>query len=114
MMEEVEVVNCLAALAQGLRLRIFRLLVMAGNTGLTPGAMAEALEVPAATLSFHLKELMHSGLITQKRESRYLVYRAAYDRMNQLVAYLTAHCCQGEKRAVTSRRHPGIAADAKA
>ena len=114
MMEEAVVVGSLAALAQGLRLRVFRLLVVAGKTGLTPGAMAEALKVPAATLSFHLKELLHSGLITQERESRYLIYRAAFDRMNDLVAYLTANCCQGEKRITASARRPRIAVDAGA
>ena len=114
MMEEAVVVGSLAALAQGLRLRVFRLLVVGGKTGLTPGAMAEALKVPAATLSFHLKELLHSGLITQERESRYLIYRAAFDRMNELVAYLTANCCQGEKRTAASARRPRIAVDAGA
>ena len=95
-MKEVEIVRALAALAQSLRLRVFRLLVVAGKTGLTPGAIAEALDVPAATLSFHLKELMNSGLVTQEREGRYLIYRAAFGQMNQLLGYLTANCCQGE------------------
>jgi ArsR family transcriptional regulator len=94
-MEEIDVVRALAALAQALRLRIFRLLVVGGKTGLTPGAIAEALAVPAATLSFHLKELMHAGLVTQEREGRYLIYRASFDRMNGLLGYLTANCCQG-------------------
>jgi DNA-binding transcriptional ArsR family regulator len=57
--------------------------------------MAEALAMPAATLSFHLKELVHAGLVTQERAGRNLVYRAAYDRMNSVLGYLTAHCCQG-------------------
>src|ERR671939_105191 len=95
-MEEADVVRALAALAQPLRLQIFRLLVVGGRTGLTPGAIAEALDVPATTLSFHLKELTHAGLVTQERDGRYLIYRAAFDRMNELLGYLTANCCQAE------------------
>jgi DNA-binding transcriptional ArsR family regulator len=94
-MEEIDVVKSLAALAQPLRLQVFRALVVAGQAGLTPGTMAEALGVAPATLSFHLKELTHAGLVTQERASRNLIYRAAYDRMNALLGYLTANCCQG-------------------
>src|SRR5438045_2757161 len=96
-MEEFDVVRALGALAQAMRLQIFRLLVVGGKTGLTPGAIAEALNVPAATLSFHLKELTNSGLVTQERDGRYLIYRASFDRMNALLGYLTANCCQGEE-----------------
>jgi len=96
-MEEQDVVRSLAALAQGLRLQVFRLLVVAGKTGLTPGAMSEALGgTPATTLSFHLKELMNAGLVTQEREGRYLIYHASFERMNALIGYLTENCCQGE------------------
>src|SRR5881275_2267875 len=95
-MEENDVVRALAALAQSLRLQIFRLLVVGGKTGLTPGAIAEALNVPAATLSFHLKELANAGLVTQEREGRYLIYRASFTRMNELLGFLTANCCQGD------------------
>jgi ArsR family transcriptional regulator len=94
-MEETEVVRSLAALAHPARLQVFRALVVVGNAGLTPGTMAEALAMPAATLSFHLKELVHAGLASQERAGRNLVYRAAYDRMNAVLGYLTAHCCQG-------------------
>lgn len=100
MMKEAEVVRALAALAQSLRLRVFRLLVVAGQEGLTPGAIAEELEVPAATLSFHLKDLMNSGLVTQERDGRHLIYRASFGPMNQLLGYLTSNCCQGEPRSV--------------
>lgn len=95
-MEEQQVVQALAALAQPHRLRVFRLLVTAGPLGLTPGAITEALEIPAATLSFHLKELSHAGLISQQRQGRYLIYRAAFAQMSALLAYLTENCCQGE------------------
>jgi ArsR family transcriptional regulator len=95
-MEEQSVVTSLAALAQPVRLRVFRALVVAGPQGLTPGALAEQLAVAATTLSFHLKELTHAGLITQERDGRHLIYRAAYAHMNDLLGYLTEHCCQGE------------------
>lgn len=94
-MEEETAVALLAALAQGMRLRIFRALVGAGPQGLTPGALSATLDVPASTLSFHLKELTYSGLVTQERDGRRLIYRPALDPMNALLAYLTAHCCQG-------------------
>jgi ArsR family transcriptional regulator len=94
-MEEDEVISALGALAHPARLQVFRALVVVGHPGLTPGTMAEALQVPAATLSFHLKELMHAGLVSQERQGRNIVYRAAYERMNAVLGYLTAHCCQG-------------------
>jgi DNA-binding transcriptional ArsR family regulator len=95
-MEEQDIVRSLAALAQPSRLRAFRVLVVAGRQGLTPGAIAEELGVAATTLSFHLKELVHAGLVSHERDGRFLIYRAAFDRMNGVLAYLTAHCCQGE------------------
>lgn len=94
-MEEQDAVLALAALAQGMRLRVFRALVGAGPQGMTPGALAAMLDVPASTLSFHLKELMRAALVTQVRESRHLIYRPALNRMNGLLDYLSAHCCQG-------------------
>ncbi|MDP3823818.1 MAG: metalloregulator ArsR/SmtB family transcription factor [Burkholderiales bacterium] len=102
-MEEQEIVKSLAALAQESRLRVFRTLVVAGPLGLTPGALSEELGVAATTLSFHLKELMNAGLVSQQRDGRNLIYRAAYDRMDGLLAYLTAHCCQGEDCLVTTQ-----------
>jgi ArsR family transcriptional regulator, arsenate/arsenite/antimonite-responsive transcriptional repressor len=94
-MDENSAVVSLAALAQGMRLRIFRSLVGAGPQGLTPGALSATLDVPASTLSFHLKELMHAGLVSQERDGRNLIYRPAIDQMQALLDYLTAHCCQG-------------------
>lgn len=93
-MDEALAVAALAALAQGLRLRVFRALVGAGPQGLTPGALAAALGLPASTLSFHLKELMRAGLVTQQRDGRRLIYRPALAQMNALLDYLTAHCCE--------------------
>ncbi len=94
-MEEHAVVRSLAALAQPVRLQVFRALVVAGERGMNPGTMSEGLGVPAATLSFHLKELSHAGLVTQERDGRHLIYRAAYDHMQALLGYLTENCCQG-------------------
>lgn len=95
-MESNDVVRSLAALAQPVRLQVFRCLVVAGPEGLTPGALVEAIGVPATSLSFHLKELTHAGLVSQERQGRNLIYRAAFDRMNALLGYLTENCCQGE------------------
>ena len=95
-MEETEVIQSLAALAHSLRLRVFRALVVAGPGGLTPGDLATQLEVGATALSFHLKELSHAQLITQERDGRYLVYRAAFDRMNALLSFMTDNCCGGQ------------------
>jgi DNA-binding transcriptional ArsR family regulator len=95
-MEDKDVIRALAALAQPVRLQVFRALIVAGHEGLTPGTMAEALAVPQNTLSFHLKELTHAGLVTQERASRHIIYRAAFEHMNAVLAYLTENCCRGE------------------
>lgn len=95
-MEDKDAVRSLAALAHGNRLQIFRALVVAGARGMTPGVMAEGSGIPPATLSFHLKELMNAGLVTQERQSRNLVYRASFQHMNELLGYLTQNCCEGE------------------
>lgn len=94
-MEEKAAVASLAALAQPLRLRVFRALVGAGPDGLQPGQLAALLGLPSSTLSFHLKELMHAGLVGQERQGRHLVYRAALGHMNELMDYLASHCCLG-------------------
>lgn len=101
-MDETTAIQCLAALAHGHRLRVFRALVVAGDEGLTPGTMSERLDIAATTLSFHLKELATAGLVTQQRDGRQLIYRAAYAHMNGLLAYLTENCCQGAPCAVDS------------
>ncbi len=101
-MEENEVIKSLAALAQPVRLQVFRALVVTGEAGLTPGTIAEALNIPPNSLSFHLKELTNAGLITQERSSRNLIYRAAYGHMNALLSYLAENCCQGAQCAVDS------------
>jgi ArsR family transcriptional regulator len=95
-MDEKTAVLSLAALAQGMRLRVFRALVGAGPSGLTPGTLSATLGVPASTLSFHLKGLTQAGLVTPQRDGRHLIYRPELARMNELLGYLTAHCCQGQ------------------
>jgi DNA-binding transcriptional ArsR family regulator len=87
-------IGALAALAQETRLALFRLLVEQGPAGLTPGRIAAVLGVPPATLSFHLKELVHAGLIRARQESRFIYYSADFGAMNELVAYLTENCCR--------------------
>lgn len=95
-MNESDVVKALGALAQETRLKLFRLLVVAGRAGLTPGHIAQTLAVAPAALSFHLKELSHAGLVNTEREGRHIVYRAEFEAMNGLLAFLTAECCQGQ------------------
>jgi DNA-binding transcriptional ArsR family regulator len=99
-MDEADIVKALAALAQPVRLQIFRALVVSGPQGLTPGSMAEGLGMLPSAVSFHLKELLNAGLVTQERASRNLIYRAAYARMNAVLAYLTENCCEGQACAV--------------
>lgn len=93
----------LAALAHPLRLRTFRALVVAGPAGLTPSTLAGQLEVSRNSLSFHLKELAHAGLVSIEQQGRNLIYRADFTRMARLLDYLTEHCCQGEACEVTVR-----------
>jgi ArsR family transcriptional regulator len=99
-MIEDDVVKGLAALAQPVRLQVFRALVIAGPRGMTPSTMAQGLGISPSTLSFHLKELANAGLVTHERASRNLIYRAAFDRMNALLGYLTDNCCAGAPCAV--------------
>src|ERR1700730_19022522 len=95
-MEKLDAIAALAALAQASRLDIFRLLVQAGPDGLPAGQIGERLGLPSATLSFHLNQLRHAGLVTFRRESRQLIYKAEYAGMNGLLACLTGNFCQGE------------------
>ena len=92
-------IGALGALAQEHRLALFRLLVQAGDKGMPAGAIAEALEVPNSSLSFHLAQLRNAGLILQERQHRSLIYRANYPAMNALVAYLMENCCGGAECA---------------
>lgn len=113
-MESEAVVRSLAALAQPVRLQVFRALVVRGQDGLTPGTMSEALGIPANTLSFHLKELTHAGLVSQERSSRHIIYRAAFEHMNALLSYLSENCCRGGACAISpaaAARERGVSID---
>jgi DNA-binding transcriptional ArsR family regulator len=101
-MKSDSALSLLAALAQETRLDIFRLLVRAGCDGLAAGAIAAELRVPAATLSFHLKELKSAGAISCTRRGRSLVYRPDFAVMGDLVNFLTAHCCEGLEVTATA------------
>ena len=92
-MDQKHAIAALSALAQETRLELFRLLVTCGPQGLPAGVIAERLGVLPSSLSFHLQQLVHAGLITQRRLSRHLIYSAEYDAMNALLAYLTENCC---------------------
>lgn len=94
-MDKKIVIRALAALAHPVRLDVFRQLVVAGRGGMTPKFITEGLNVAPTTLSFHLKELAMAGLVTQEHVGRQVVYRAAYEQMDGLVAFLTENCCQG-------------------
>ena len=92
-MEKPFVISVLAALAQETRLDVFRLLVRAGSVGMSAGSIADSLGVPAATLSFHLKELKSCGVIECTREGRTLIYSPNFNAMSELVSYLSENCC---------------------
>jgi DNA-binding transcriptional ArsR family regulator len=99
MMESSLVVSALAALAQATRLSIYRLLVVSGKQGMAAGQIAEHLQLPPATLSFHFKTLSHAGLIESRQEGRYIYYVANFTAMNGMLAYLTENCCAGDAAA---------------
>ena len=95
-MRREEVIAALGALAQESRLDIFRMLVQKGPDGVAAGKIARKLDLPAPTLSFHLGQLRHAGLVSARRHSRSISYAANYAAMNSLVKYLTDNCCQGQ------------------
>jgi ArsR family transcriptional regulator, arsenate/arsenite/antimonite-responsive transcriptional repressor len=94
-MEIKTAVTTLGALAQETRLSIYRLLVEAGRDGESVGRIGEALKVPGATLSFHLKELARAGLVTTRQERQFIYYAVDFERMAELMTFLTQNCCQG-------------------
>jgi ArsR family transcriptional regulator, arsenate/arsenite/antimonite-responsive transcriptional repressor len=106
-MESSTVVEALAALAQNSRLRVYRLLVQAGPEGLAPSELAERLDIPANTLSFHLKTLSHAHLVLARQDGRFIYYSANYEQMNALLGFLTENCCGGrscEPKVAAARR----------
>jgi DNA-binding transcriptional ArsR family regulator len=94
-MESSQAVEALAALAHDTRLKVFRLLVEAGPEGLPAGAIGEKLELPPATLSFHLAHLARAGLARSRQDGRFVIYSADFGSMTGLVGFLTDNCCGG-------------------
>lgn len=106
-MESKQAVSALAALAQETRLAVFRLLVQTGPTGLSVGEIGEAVKAAPATLSFHLKEMTHAGLIEPRQDGRYIFYAANFQRMNELLGFLTENCCARDGVICASGCMPG-------
>jgi ArsR family transcriptional regulator len=94
-MESKDALAALSSLSQETRLSAYRHLIAAGRKGASAGALATALDVPAPTLSFHLKELEHAGMIASARSGRSIVYTANFERMRELLSYLMDDCCGG-------------------
>ena len=99
-----QAIDALAALAQETRLSVYRLLVEAGPAGLPAGRIGEALDLPPATLSFHLAHLARSGLVRSRQDGRFVIYSADFQNMNELVGYLTENCCAGRRCAPSTTR----------
>jgi ArsR family transcriptional regulator len=95
-MENIVAVKIFASLAQESRLALFRLLVQAGPEGLPAGVIAEQLGLPSSTLSFHLKELSHAGVVQSRQAGRFVYYSADFTSMNALIGFLTENCCGGQ------------------
>ena len=111
-MNNKSAITLLSSIAQEARLDIFRALVQAGAEGMSAGVIGEQLGIPNSTLSFHLKELSHAGLVTARQESRFIYYSANYEAMNSLLAYLTENCCAGDRECCAENAN-GIVCDAQ-
>ncbi len=103
-MKAESAVEALAALAQESRLAVFRLLVQAGREGMAAGMLGEKLGIPPATMSFHLKTLLHAKLVKSRTEGRFVIYSANYPEMDKLVDYLTENCCAGDGAQCAPRK----------
>jgi len=109
-MKAEKAVAALGAIAHEHRLAAYRMLVQRGPEGLPAGEIAEKLGMPPSSLTFHLQQLLHAGLVTQRRLSRQLFYAADFAAMNGLVTYLTENCCGGESAACAPACKPALAA----
>ena len=107
-MKSEQAVTALGALAHETRLSVFRMLIERGPDGLPAGVIARRLDMPPSSLTFHLQQLAHAGLISQRRLSRQLIYAADFAAMNGLIGYLTENCCGGTESCVPVCR-PGAA-----
>jgi len=107
-MENETAVTALSALAHDSRLSVFRLLVEAGPDGMSAGDIGGRLGLPASSLSFHLKELSHAGLVRSEQRSRFVIYSADFNAMNALVAFLTENCCGGESCTTTAETYCAV------
>ncbi len=94
-METNTAVTALSALAQTSRLTVFRALVQAGPAGMAAGKISELADIPPSSLSFHLKELSHAGLVASRQDGRFVIYTAQFEAMNALLGFLTENCCGG-------------------
>jgi len=94
-MDAARVIAALGALAHETRLKVYRMLVERGPDGLSAGTIAERVDLPPSSLTFHLQQLFHAGLVTQRRLSRQLIYATDFAAMNAVMAYLTENCCSG-------------------
>ena len=103
-MEANAAIEALGALAQESRLAVFRLLIQQGPDGMPAGHVAEALGIPPATLSFHLAQLGHAGLVLSRRDGRRIIYSADYAGIRELIAFLTEKCCQPAPRGGRARK----------
>src|SRR5699024_6161046 len=106
-METINAVAALAAIAQESRLAVFRLLVQAGPAGMAAGKISEAAGIPPSSLSFHLKELAHAGMVTSRQEGRFVIYEANFSTATNLVAFLTENCCGARCATCLAPRKPG-------
>ena len=104
-MEIEKTIDALSALAHDTRLKVFRLLVQAGPEGLPAGSIGDKLDLPAATLSFHLAHLARAGLARSRQDGRFVIYSADFQSMNELVGFLTENCCGGRSCAPASKSH---------
>jgi DNA-binding transcriptional ArsR family regulator len=108
-MNTKQAVTALDAIAHDHRLAIYRMLVQKGPQGLPAGAIAERLQVPPSSLTFHLQHMLHAGLVTQRRLSRQIIYAADFAAMNGLVSYLTENCCGRDSNACAPACNPAVA-----
>jgi DNA-binding transcriptional ArsR family regulator len=99
---ELQATKAFGALGHEVRLHLLRLLVEKGPEGMTPSQLTACLNMPAATLSFHLRELTQAGLISQTRQGRHLIYQPALQTMTELIQFLTSNCCQGQPCSLTT------------